>query len=972
LVAGWLAVSLAGPVGASLRNPAPSLDADRAPASTTFGDRRISVPSAGHYYGATFQAMTVDGAHVFLQSGSDLTIDPAEDRQGTGGGYFDFVANRVLRVNCPCLNIAGSTADGSAIVGSSLAKLVPSDLDTSEDLYLFDASGPHPISSGTDGYPKFVAITSDGSAVLFTIGISLTAADVDTTRDLYRWSRATGTVDLISTGNADPTFVAMSPDASRILYSLDPALKFTYLWANGSSTFLAAGGFVTASPDLSRVYLNTSAALDPADQDTLYDGYRFDSSGSHVMTEPSTHYSGLVAVKGDGTAWAMYSNEQLTTDDHDNTVDFFLRTASSIVLLSRGDLAAQDLRMDAAFTSGVYYTLSRLDPADTDDWDDVYRWTAAAPDSPQLLSGVGVPDVHIAAYSPDGSRTLMSTTAPLVPGDTDSFIDLYEFVDGSLRLALPGQQDYTVGAWTPDLKRIVVVAGQLTSEDTNGNVADVYVSDADLTPPTLEVTGPAGISGASAQVSFDTAAGDGIWFDCQLDGGSWNQCVSPLTVGPLSAGSHDVTVRAYDPAGNSAEESVQWTAEPPPPDLAAPVGTISIAGGQAWTPSTSVTLAVPASDASGVAEVALSNDGTTWTTSPYAATQPWILSATDGPKTVWVRWRDAPGNWSNPASDTIVLDTVPPSGTVSIAGGAATTGTTSVAVAIPATDATSGVSQVAISNDDSSWTTQGYATTAAWILTPGNGIKTVWVKWQDGAGNWSNPASDTIDLVTTVPDTIAPVATAPTKAFVLGSSLTSGRPTFRFAWSGSDVGSGVHHYEFGLSTDGGAYSTLAGALSTPTFDRALAAGHSYRARVRAIDVAGNVGAWAYGSAFRLTAYQESSSAVHWSGTWRTGSSTSFWGGHDRYASAAGAKASLTFSGRSFAWVGSVGQSRGWAKVYVNGVLVKSVNLNAAANANRRILFATTWSTARSRTITIRISGTAGHPRGDVDAFLTGS
>ena len=129
---------------------------------------------------------------------------------------------------------------------------------------------------------------------------------------------------------------------------------------------------------------------------------------------------------------------------------------------------------------------------------------------------------------------------------------------------------------------------------------------------------------------------------------------------------------------------------------------------------------------------------------------------------------------------------------------------------------------------------------------------------------------------------------------------------------------------------------------------------------------------AYGSAFKLTAYQESSSAVHWSGTWHTGSSTSFWGGHDRYASAAGAKASVTFSGRSFAWVGSVGPSRGWAKVYVNGVLVKSVNLNAAANANRRILFTTTWSTARSRTITIRISGTAGHPRGDVDALIVGS
>jgi hypothetical protein len=317
------------------------------------------------------------------------------------------------------------------------------------------------------------------------------------------------------------------------------------------------------------------------------------------------------------------------------------------------------------------------------------------------------------------------------------------------------------------------------------------------------------------------------------------------------------------------------------------------------------------------------------------------------------------------ADSAIFSDIDPPSGTVSVGNGAVTNSVT-VDLLVPATDA-SGVTTIDLSNDGASWTSRPYAPSQSWTLGAGDGVKTVYAKWQDGAGNWSAPIGDTIVL-----DTVGPTATGPTKAIVLGSTLTAGKPLVRFGWSGSDATSGVGHYEFALSTDGGAYTTLSSALASPTLDRALATGHSYRARVRAIDVAGNVGVWAYGSAFRLTAYQESSSAIHWSGTWRTGSSTSFWGGHDRYASAAGAKASLTSSGRSFAWVGSVGPSRGWAKVYVNGVLVKSVNLNAAANANRRILFTATWSTARSRTVTIRISGTAGHPRGDVDAFLTGS
>jgi hypothetical protein len=143
-------------------------------------------------------------------------------------------------------------------------------------------------------------------------------------------------------------------------------------------------------------------------------------------------------------------------------------------------------------------------------------------------------------------------------------------------------------------------------------------------------------------------------------------------------------------------------------------------------------------------------------------------------------------------------------------------------------------------------------------------------------------------------------------------------------------------------------------------------------RVRAIDEAGNVGAWAYGTSFRLTTYQESSRSIRWTGTWRTGTSPTFWGGRDRYATLAGAKGSLTFTGRSFAWVGSVGPTRGWARVYVNGRLVKSINLRAATNAHQRILFATSWSTATRRTVTIRISGTPGHPRGDVDAFIVGS
>jgi hypothetical protein len=217
-------------------------------------------------------------------------------------------------------------------------------------------------------------------------------------------------------------------------------------------------------------------------------------------------------------------------------------------------------------------------------------------------------------------------------------------------------------------------------------------------------------------------------------------------------------------------------------------------------------------------------------------------------------------------------------------------------------------------------------------------------------------------------DTTSPTTTAPTKS-ISGSTITSGKSAVRFTWSGSDSGSGIDHYQLALNTDGGSYATLSSSLTSPSYTRALAAGHTYRARVRAIDKAANVGAWTYGSSFRLTAYQESSARISWSGSWHTASSTSYWGGRQRYATAAGAKASLTFTGRNIAWVGSVGPTRGWARIYINGVYVKSISLYATSAASRRVLFTKSWSTSATRTITIRVSGTTGHPRVDVGAFV---
>jgi hypothetical protein len=497
------------------------------------------------------------------------------------------------------------------------------------------------------------------------------------------------------------------------------------------------------------------------------------------------------------------------------------------------------------------------------------------------------------------------------------------------------------------------------------------VPSPDATPPTGSVSIDSGASAtASTSVMLSVSASDATspvsYVALSNDGSTWT--TRPYAASQswtLSTGDGSKTVYAKwrDAAGNwSAVKSDTIVL-----DTTAPAGSITIAAGAASTASAAVSVSVPATDTgSGVTQIALSNDGATWTTRSYAASQSWTLSVGNGTRTVYAKWRDGAGNWSAVKSDTITLDTAAPTGSLTIASGARYATSTSVSLAVPAS-AVSGVSQVALSNDGATWTTRSYGATQAWTLPATNGTRTVYAKWRSGAGLWSGIASDTIVL-----DTVAPTATGPTNGFVAGSSQSGSSMSVALGWAGADATSGIARYELGQSIDGGAYATVSTSLTSANLTRALAAGHTYRFRVRAIDRAGNIGAWAYGSSFHLSAYQESSSRIHWSGTWHTGSSASYWAGHDRYASAAGAKASLTFTGRGFAWVGSTGPNRGYAKVYVNGTLVKTINLHASTTHNRRVLFAKSWTTSASRTITIRVSGTAGHPRVDLDALVTAS
>lgn len=220
-------------------------------------------------------------------------------------------------------------------------------------------------------------------------------------------------------------------------------------------------------------------------------------------------------------------------------------------------------------------------------------------------------------------------------------------------------------------------------------------------------------------------------------------------------------------------------------------------------------------------------------------------------------------------------------------------------------------------------------------------------------------------------DTYPPVARAPTSAFVAATTLARATIPVRVSWpAATDQGRGVNGYELQRLV-GTAWASVPLAVATGTSVTVmLAPGQVHRFRVRAVDRAGNVGAWATAAALRLTAVQETSAAVLRKGHWARRLSTAYYGGRAMSAQVAGASVRITFTGQQIAWVSLVGPARGQARIYVDGAYVRTVDLRGSSNAARRIAYVRSWASPGTHTLEIRVVGTSGRPRVDVDAFLT--
>jgi hypothetical protein len=226
---------------------------------------------------------------------------------------------------------------------------------------------------------------------------------------------------------------------------------------------------------------------------------------------------------------------------------------------------------------------------------------------------------------------------------------------------------------------------------------------------------------------------------------------------------------------------------------------------------------------------------------------------------------------------------------------------------------------------------------------------------------------------TTAPaDTTPPVVKAPAVTIAAGATLGAAKVPLSLTWSAPDPGSGVCRFHVERRYSKNPYQPLALQLAT---SRAATtpvspAARAYTFRAAATDCSDNTSAFVASAAVRLTTYQNSSSAIKYRGGWSGGRAPNAFGGSLRRASAAGASATLHFTGREVAWVASLAPGYGSARVLIDGHAAGTIHMRAATAIQRRVVFTRRWTTSGAHTIKIIGLGTPGHPLISVDALLT--
>jgi hypothetical protein len=260
----------------------------------------------------------------------------------------------------------------------------------------------------------------------------------------------------------------------------------------------------------------------------------------------------------------------------------------------------------------------------------------ATPASRSWTVDVTPPVAPIIVSPPDG--TVMNSASVTISGTAEPSTSVTVF-DG----AVP-KGSATVaadGSWSKLLTAVADGSHPYTAKatDAGGNTspastAHTVVVDTTAPATTIDASPPISTTSTSATFAF-SANESGATFLCQLDGGGYTACVSPVTYSGLTEGAHTFQVKAVDSAGNvdATPASHSWTI-----DVTAPETTID-SGPADGTTDMSATFVFSSSDPGSGFECSLDSASFTTCSSPetYTGLEP-------GSHTFAVRASDPAGN----------------------------------------------------------------------------------------------------------------------------------------------------------------------------------------------------------------------------------------------------------------------------------------------------------------------------------------
>lgn len=397
---------------------------------------------------------------------------------------------------------------------------------------------------------------------------------------------------------------------------------------------------------------------------------------------------------------------------------------------------------------------------------------------------------------------------------------------------------------------------------------------------------------------------------------------------------------------------------------------------------TSATLAsVRGSCSTGDGTVAVTLDGVAANPASAACSAgAWSLTlaagiSVDGTHALEASQTDAAGNHGSSGTVTITVDKTAPSSKATVAA-AYTTGT-AVSVAWTATDTGSGTQFVTVYYAPGGVvsaavacvgvSTSATSGTLTCTIPATDGNYGIFTRATDLAGNLEAAPATVDDAI--VRDATAPTATAPLLSLRAGAVLAGAALPVQIAWTGADAGTGIARYEISRSLDGGTtWSVVSTSATSSPYATTTTASGTARYRVRAVDKAGNVGAWATGEVLSPRLVQENAvgAGLTFAGTWAAPTHPSYSGGSAKASSTAGSTATYAFTGRAVALVTSVGPGHGSFTVSVDGVTAgTAVSTAAGTAAFGQVIWRQGWTTTGTHTVTITVTGSGAV---DIDAL----